>query len=82
MLSRSTTRAEFHFAFFFCKQLFYTGNATSVPAKTWSALPANIRSQTDFNTFKSRLNTSYFRRVQEYVIRVYLVAFSFLYNYL
>ena len=29
--------------------------------KTWNALPANIRSQTDFNTFKTMLKTYYFR---------------------
>ena len=29
--------------------------------KTWNALPASIRSQTDFNTFKTMLKTYYFR---------------------
>ena len=29
--------------------------------KTWNTLPANIRSQTDLNTFKSMLKTYYFR---------------------
>ena len=30
-------------------------------SKTWNAPPVNIRSQTDFNTFKTVLKTYYFR---------------------